>query len=168
VREGAINYEGQGQLTGLRLVAGYGTTATSTTGVTGQSRSLFGASYEWDKFKFSASRAYIQYYTGAIPGTVLGDNTLLNQVGVKYRVTAPWWVGAEYTTAADHNVRDNKSSTVGLASGYEFSKRTSVFGFVGSTQNSGVAKMLPVYGTSATGTAGTNYMGYVFGVRHSF
>jgi predicted porin len=168
LREGTINYEGQGQLTGLKLVAGYGTTDTSTTGVTGQSRSLFGASYDWNKFKFSASRAYIQYYTGAIPGTVLGDNTLLNQVGVKYRVTAPWWVGAEYTTAADHNVRANKSSTVGLASGYEFSKRTSVYGFVGSTQNSGAASVLPVYGTSATGTSGVSSLAYVMGLRHAF
>ena len=168
LRESSINYEGQGQLTGLKLVAAYGVTDTSTNGQVAQNRSLLGASYDWNKFKFSASRSYIQYYTGAMPGTVLGNNTLLNQIGVKYRVTEPWWVGAEYTTAADKNVVANKSSTVGIATGYNLSKRTSVYSFIGSTQNSGAASVLPVYGSSATGTSGISSVAYAMGIRHAF
>ena len=171
IREATVNYSGSDQLAGLNAVVGYGTTDSTAGGAIAQSRSLIGANYTWNKFKFSASRVYIQFYNSTFgngSNTIVGDNTLLNSIGVKYQVTAPIWVGVEYTTAADKNVTANKSSTLGLGAGYDLSKRTNVYALVGSVRNSGASTVTPIYGSSATGNAGISNLGYVVGLRHSF
>jgi len=168
IRAIAVNYAGAGVVNGLNAVVAYDTTDSTTGGAPAQSRSLLGASYTWDKFKFSASRSYIQYNNTLTTNTIYGDNVLINSVGVKYQVTQPIWVGLEYSTAADKNVTANKSSTTGLAAGYDLSKRTNVYGLVGQTQNHGQSAMTPLYGASATGNAGVSNLAYAVGLRHTF
>ena len=168
IRAVAINYAGTGVVNGLNAVFAYDTTASTTGGAVGQSRSVLGANYTWDKFKFSASRAYIQWNNTLNGDTVYGDNTLVNNIGVKYQVTQPLWVGVEYTKATDKNVVANKSSTVGLATGYDLSKRTNVYGLIGQTQNHGASAMTPLYGASATGNSGVSNLAYAVGLRHTF
>ena len=168
IRAIALNYAGTGVVNGLSAVFAYDTTDSTTGGAGAQSRSLLGASYTWEKFKFSASRSYIQYNNTLTAGAIYGDNVLINSIGVKYQVTAPIWVGLEYSTAADKNVTANKSSTTGLAAGYDFSKRTNVYALVGTTQNSGQSAMTPLYGASATGNPGISNVAYAVGMRHSF
>ena len=168
MRSGSLNYAGTGVVSGLNAVFAYDVIDSTTGGATAQNRSVLGANYTWNRFKFSASRSYIQYYTGLNGSTVYGDNTLINSFGVKYQVTTPVWVGVEYSTAADKNVTANKSATVGLAAGYDLSKRTNVYALVGQTNNSGQAAMTPLYGSSATGNAGVANVAYAVGLRHAF
>jgi predicted porin len=165
IHEGVVTYGANG----FNAVLGYGEMNGSTTGTVALRRSIVGANYTWDRFKFTASHGYVQF-RNEIGGvyTLTGDNTAINSVGVRYQVSGPAWVGAEFTKAKDKRLADTWSSTTGLAAGYEFSKRTNVYAFAGSVQNSGNAKMLPVYGSSATGTAGNDYTAYVVGIRHSF
>jgi len=167
IREGTINYVGDGRLKGLTAVAGYGNLNSTTSGIPAVSRSLLGASYTWEKFKFSANHMQWQFKNGVF-STVMGNNTSLNNLGVKYQVTAPLWVGVEYTAAKDNSNSNNSSATTGIATGYDLSKRTMLYAFVGSTQNRGQSAMTGVYGSSAVISPGVNNYGYSVGMKHTF
>lgn len=166
IRDGVVNFNGSGSLKGLNAVAGYGTT-DSASGAPAMSRSLIGANYTWDKFKFSVAKVSLKF-TNSVFGTVVGNNTDITNTGVKYQLTAPLSVGVSYTVAQDKITAANKSSTTGVVANYDLSKRTALYAFAGQTVNSGASAMTPIYGSSAVGTAGVNNMGYAAGIRHAF
>jgi predicted porin len=166
IRDSVVKFSGSGSLTGLDAVAGYGTT-NSASGAPALSRSLLGASYTWDKFKFSATKVSLKF-TNSVFGTVVGNNTDITTAGVKYQLTAPLSVGVSYTVAQDKSTTANKSSTTGVSANYDLSKRTALYAVAGQTVNSGAALMTPIYGSSAVGTAGVNNIGYATGIRHTF
>jgi len=163
----AVNYAGSGKLDGFKATFAYGTTDSSPGGAGALTNTTLGASYAWDKFKVSAARTSLRF-NNSLFATPVGDNLNLTSFGVKYQVTAPLWLGVEYTTAQDTTNGANKSSTLGLAANYDLSKRTALYGLVGSVQNSGAAAITPLYASGAVGVAGMSYVGYAAGFRHAF
>lgn len=162
MREGTLNY----QHGGFSATAGYGTIA-NTTGAAALRNSVFGASYQFDKFKFTAARTMTRFDNNLFTSRV-GNDLDITTAGVKYQVSSPVWVGIEHTLAQDKYTTANKSGTTGLAVNYDLSKRTSVYSMLASTTNSGTAKMTAVYGSSAAMTSGANNKSLSVGMKHSF
>ena len=162
MREGTLNY----QRGGFSATAGYGTIA-NTTGATAVRNSVFGASYQFDKFKFTAARTMTRFDNNLFTSRV-GNDLDITTAGVKYQVSSPVWVGIEHTMAQDKYTTANKSATTGLAVNYDLSKRTSVYSMLASTTNSGTAKMTAVYGSSAAMTSGADNKSLSVGMKHSF
>jgi predicted porin len=162
MREGTLNY----QRGGFSATAGYGTIA-NTTGATAVRNSVFGASYQFDKFKFTAARTMTRFDNNLFTSRV-GNDLDITTAGVKYQVSSPVWVGIEHTMAQDKYTTANKSATTGLAVNYDLSKRTSVYSMLATTTNSGTAKMTAVYGSSAAMTSGAENKSLSVGMKHSF
>ena len=162
MREGTLNY----QRGGFSATAGYGTIA-NTTGATAVRNSVFGASYQFDKFKFTAARTMTRFDNNLFTSRV-GNDLDITTAGVKYQVSSPVWVGIEHTMAQDKYTTANKSATTGLAVNYDLSKRTSLYSMLASTTNSGTAKMTAVYGSSAAMTSGADNKSLSVGMKHSF
>jgi predicted porin len=162
MREATLRYV-QG---GFTASAGYGTVA-NTTGATALRNSVFGASYQFDKFKISAAKTMSRFDNNLFTSRV-GNDLDITTAGIKYQVTAPMWVGVEYTVAQDKYTTANKSSTTGLAVNYDLSKRTSLYSMLATTDNSGVSKMTAVYGSAAAMTSGVDNKSLSVGMKHSF
>jgi predicted porin len=123
--------------------------------------------YTWDKYKVSVSQVNLRYDNSQF-ASIIADDLVITNAGIKYQVTAPLWIGVSYTVAKDTVNTANSSSTIGIAANYELSKRTSLYALAGTTSNSGASAMTPLYGASATGTAGVDNTAYAVGLRHIF
>jgi predicted porin len=146
----------------LQLGAGFGQ-AADTSGNYVFNRSLLGAAYQLGQWRLSVSQIALTYQN-----STLGHNTLIRQVGVKYSVNDRWTVGTEYTTAQDTVSTNNSSRTLGVATEYALSKRTSVYGIAGRTVNNGNSAIGPIYSTSATLVSGRDVNGIATGIKYSF
>jgi hypothetical protein len=146
----------------LQLGAGIGQAADSA-GNYVFTRSILGAAYTIGNWKISAAQIGMIYQNAR-----LGHNTLIRQAGVKYSITDRWTVGTEYTKAYDTINTINNSATLGLASEYALSKRTSLYAIAGRTINSGSSAIAPIYSTGATLVSGRNVNGYASGIKYTF
>ena len=166
IREALVNFNGEGALKGLNVQAATGTVANSL-GAVSLTRTLLGVNYTWDKYKVSVSQVNLRYDNSQF-ASIIADDLVITNAGIKYQVTAPLWIGVSYTVAKDTVNTANSSSTIGIAANYELSKRTSLYALAGTTSNSGASAMTPLYGASATGTAGVDNTAYAVGLRHIF